>query len=274
MITAYFDRNVFDRIDKLRDITEADVELVRREMAEGRLSILVSLEVVAETLLAPRDIALKGLRLIEALARQEFPIKPHYELLRDDIRSFANGEELSPPFVGARFSIRRMIGEVENPSEGLLKDIAEEKRTKERRNRDLVVDVEEERKTFDKKRLNSFAKYQGARAAFYAEGFADAAGCLDKCRERGIDTLFKVRSVAVAVGAFLSLRYSLLVENRKVQSGTSYDMQHAAPMSAADVVVSDDRELRRLLGRVPVPGLRVMSLPDFVGLIRSGGLRS
>jgi hypothetical protein len=274
MTTAYFDRNVFDRIDKLRDITEADVELVRREMAEGRLSILVSLEVVAETLLAPRDIALKGLRLIEALARQEFPIKPHYELLRDDIRSFANGEELSPPFVGARFSIRRMIGEVENPSEGLLEDITEEKRTKERRNRDLVADIEEERKTFDKKRLNSFDKYRGARAAFYAEGFANAAGCLDKCRERGIDALFKVRSVAVAVGAFLSLRYSLLVENRRVQSGTSYDMQHAAPMSAADVVVSDDGELRRLLGRVLVPGLRVLSLPEFVGLIRSGGLRS
>lgn len=44
-------------------------------------------------------------------------------------------------------------------------------------------------------------------------------------------------------------------------------------MSAADIIVSDDRELRRLLGRVPIPGLHVMSLPDFVVLIRSGWLR-
>ncbi len=272
MITSYFDRNVFDQIDKLRAVTEADVVLIRREVAEGRLSVLVSLEVVAETMLAPRDIALRGLRLIEALARQEFPIKPHNDLLRDDIRSFASGEEVSPPFVGATFSIRRMIGEVENPSRGLLEDVAEEKRTKERRNRDLVAHIEEERRSFNKKQLNSFGKYRQARAAFYAEGFADAAGCLDKCRKRGVDELLKVRSVAVTVGAFLSLRYSLLVENRRVQSGTSYDMLHAAPMSAADVIVSDDRELRRLLGRVPVAGLRVMALAEFIDLIRSGGL--
>ncbi len=270
MITVYFDRNVFDQISKLRDVSEADVELIRREVAGGRLSILVSFETVAETMLAPRDVALKGLHLIGALARQEFPIKSHNELLRDDIRCFANGEETAPPFVGARFSTRRMIEEVGNPSPGLLEDITEEKHTKERRNRDLVAHIEEERKTFDKKRLNSFARYWEAQAAFYAEGFADAAGWLDECRGRGIDELLKVRSVVVAVGAFLSLRYSLLVENRKVQSGTSYDMQHTAPMSTADVIVSDDRELRRLLGRVPVAGLRVMALPEFVELTRSG----
>jgi hypothetical protein len=163
-----------------------------------------------------------------------------------------------------------MIEEVENPSPGLLEDIAEEKRTKERRNCDLVAHIEEERKTFDQKRLNSFARYREAHAAYYAEGFADAAGWLDECRGRGIEGLLKVRSVAVAVGAFLSLRYSLLVENRRVQSGTSYDMQHAAPMSAADVIVSDDRELRRLLGRVRVAGLRVTTLPVFMEQIRSG----
>ena len=78
----------------------------------------------------------------------------------------------------------------------------------------------------------------------------------------------------MAVGAFLSLLYSLLIEGRAVRDGTSYDMKHAATMSAADVVVSDDRELRTLLGRVPIPDLRVINLPDFVGWIRSGGLRS
>lgn len=274
MITAYFDRNVFDQIDKGRDITSADLELIRGEVSAGRLSILVSFETVAETIMARQDTALRGLRLIREFTRQALPIKPHMDLLCDDIRAFAEGREQVPPFVFAKFSVDRMIDEVENSPQGLREDIAAEKRHKVKLNGDLSPYLDEERKALGGRLPANFEKYWAERSAYHAEAFAHSAGYSERCRERGIDELLKVRSVRMTVGAFLSLLYSLLIEGRVIRSGTSYDMKHAATMSAAEVVVSDDGELRRLLGRVPVPGLCVMSLPDFVGLIRSGGLRS
>lgn len=274
MTTVYFDRNVFDQIDKGRDVTQADLELIRAEMAAGRLSILVSFETVAETILARQDTALRGLRLIKEFTRQALPIKPHVDLLRDDIRAFAEGRGPVSPFVFAIFSVDRMIDEVENSPQGLREDVAEEKRNKGKLNGDLGAYLDEEREALGGRPPARFEKYWAERSAYYAEAFAHFAGCLEPCRERGIDELLKVRSVRMAVGALLSLLYSLLIEGRAVQDGTSYDMKHAATMSAADVIVSNDGELRRLLGRVPVPDLRVMSLPDFVGRIRSGGLRS
>src|SRR5690242_10764816 len=103
MIIAYFDRNVFDQIDKGSDVTPADLELIRGEVSAGRLSILVSFETVAETLLARQDTALRGLRLIKDLTGRALPIKPHIDLLRNDIRAFAEGRLPMPPFVFARF---------------------------------------------------------------------------------------------------------------------------------------------------------------------------
>jgi hypothetical protein len=274
MTTSYFDRNVFDQIDKGRDVTPADIELIRAEVAAGRLSILVSFETVAETIMANQDTALRGLQLIKTLTRQVLPIKRHMDLLRDDIRAFAEGREPVPPFVGARFSVDRMIEDVKTSPQSLREDIAAEKRHKGKLNDDLSAYIDDERKALGGRRPASFEKYWAERSGYYAEAFAYFAGYLEECRGRGIDELLKVRSVRMVVGALLSLLYSLLVEGQSVQRGTSYDMKHAATMSAADIVVSDDRELRRLLGRAPVPGLRVVSLPDFVGLIRSGGLRS
>jgi hypothetical protein len=268
--TVYFDRNVFDHIEKKLGITDDDIGLLRKEVSTGRLSVLVSFEVVAETANASQDTALKGLQLIRELCRQELPIKPHYELLRDDIRNFADGGNPSSPFLEARFSIDRVIADIQNPSPEVSEMIAEEKRIKERLNDDLRGYIEEERNALNGKRPSTFEKYWEARSRYYTESFAHFAGYLEKCKARGIDELLKVKSVRMTVGAFLSLLYSLL-EGRAVKNGTSYDLKHAAPMSAADIVVTNDGELRMFLSRVPIPELSVMSLSEFILLLRSGG---
>src|SRR5882762_7902146 len=54
MPTCYFDRNIFDQIDKKRDITEDDLRIIREAVAKRQIEILVSFETVQETAHAQR----------------------------------------------------------------------------------------------------------------------------------------------------------------------------------------------------------------------------
>lgn len=265
--TVYFDRNVFDQIDRNLDVSGNDLALIRREVAKGKIAVLVSFETVVETANARFDTALKGLKLIKSLCRQELPIKPHVELVRDDISDFAAGRRPSAPFVNGRFSIDSVIADFQNPE--FMEMIADEKRRKEKLNEDLKKHVDYERHALKGKRPANFQKYWEQRSGFYAESFAHFGGCLEQCKAQGIDNLLQVRSIRTAVGALLSLMYSLWIEGRAVNNGTAYDLKHAAPMSAADIVITNDGELRNLLRRQPAPDLRVMKLPEFVEMIAS-----
>src|SRR6185369_16874254 len=69
MTTCYFDRNVFDQIDRKRDITDGDLTVLRKAIRDDQLSVLVSFETVQETSYAKKDTALRGLWLIQELAR-------------------------------------------------------------------------------------------------------------------------------------------------------------------------------------------------------------
>lgn len=189
MTTAYFDRNVFDQIDKGRDVTPADLELIRAEVSAGTLLILFSFETVAETVMARQDTALRGLRLVKELARQTLPIKPHTDLLRDDIRAFAEGRESVHPFMFAKFAGNRMIDEVRTSPPGLRNDVADEKRYKGKLNDDLKAYLSDERRALGGKRPASFEKYWAQRSTYYAEAFAHSAGYLKQCRERGVEGL-------------------------------------------------------------------------------------
>ena len=42
MTTCYFDRNVFDQIDKSRDVTDDDLGVLREAIRRGKIQILVS----------------------------------------------------------------------------------------------------------------------------------------------------------------------------------------------------------------------------------------
>lgn len=75
-----------------------------------------------------------------------------------------------------------------------------------------------------------------------------------------MDGLLKVKSVAVAVGANLSLIYSHHLENRAPKPGDSRDMLHAIVASTVDVFVTDDGPLETILTRIPVDSFKVMNL--------------
>ena len=267
MLTAYFDRNVFDQIDRKLNLTDKEIAALRRAVSKGRLTVLISFEVVQETAYAAPDKALSGLRLIKELCRENLPIKSHNELLRDDIESFAKGTKPPQPFIWGEFNVDSVICDVKNQTPEFLKMVADDKRNRDELNAKLIAHINEERQALGAKRPASYQKYWEMRASYYAESFAHFAGYLEECRSHGIDNLLQVRSVRLAVAAWLSLFYSLLIEGRVVKRGTSRDIQHAAPMAAADIVVTNDMELLRLLKRVPINDFKVVSPHELLKLI-------
>lgn len=68
--------------------------------------------------------------------------------------------------------------------------------------------------------------------------------------------------------AFLKHFTALLLEQSsvysKVEENDAVDVMHYAMSGYSKFFLSDDRRLRRLLGRIPDPGPRVRSLPEFI----------
>jgi hypothetical protein len=234
----------------------------------------VSFETVQETANAKQDTALRGLKLISEISRAAFPIKPHNELVNDEIQSFAAGKQPPSPFLYGKFSLAHVIEDIEKSSHEILTLLNDDKSERDALNAKLKKLVEDERKMLNGKRPRTFKAYWDARSNFYGEGFAYYAGVLEQCQKLGIERLLEVRSVTVSVGALLSLLYALMIEGRVVKDGTARDIQHAGPMSTADFVVTDDGELRRLLRRIPIDGFAVLDLQELITFIRSNRRRA
>ena len=64
----------------------------------------------------------------------------------------------------------------------------------------------------------------------------------------------------MAVGSALSFAYAETFEKRTPKLGDSRDMQHAVLASAADVFVTHDAALARLLSRIPQVCFEVVDL--------------
>jgi hypothetical protein len=125
------------------------------------------------------------------------------------------------------------------------------------------------------KRRDTFANFY-TDAVLWAEALADAEGLGDKCRERGLDRLLKVRAVQFTVGAMKSLVYSQVVgeqwQPRHPHRGDGYDLWHAELASVADVFVTGDERLGKQLERVPLDDFRLVkgSLNDLLAVLGRG----
>jgi hypothetical protein len=99
--TAYFDRNVFDHIRRRHGVTNIDLRVLKAVVGSGELSILLSISLIEETLVLLRsmpDVAKEEWQLLASLTSGSKVVKPHQELLRDDIRAYAKGGPTHEPF--------------------------------------------------------------------------------------------------------------------------------------------------------------------------------
>jgi hypothetical protein len=93
------------------------------------------------------------------------------------------------------------------------------------------------------------------------EAWAKLAGVQAGCRERGLDGLLRIRTLRVSLGAAFA-------GSRAQDTPNPADLtvvHHAVAAAAvAQLYVSDSAANRDLFTRVPVAGLDVASLPEFL----------
>lgn len=109
-----------------------------------------------------------------------------------------------------------------------------------------------------------FRELFDARAAAFAEGFADRVGVLDECKARGVEKLVERPLIRTGIAAHFALWYTRIIPTTgpppEFKGSDSRDMQHV--MSACQ-----ERRLRRLIDLLIESGLadfKIVDLDDFL----------
>ncbi len=272
--TVYFDTNIFDHLHKGIRVTPDDVQFLKQHVSDGRLSILasiVNLEEVLTMASRDRDLAVKELQLIEGLVDCNRIIKPFHKLIAEDITAYAQGTTLPSPLVEFPRAARETLESLHNSDTADMQKFSREVQEQIDEFRagmkQAVNEIRAVANQIPRKERPTFERYWQDLSASFAESYAEGAGQLPACRERGIDGLLQLRSVRLLVGANLSLTYAETFEERQPQQGDSRDMQHALTASAVRIFVTHDTQFARLLQRVPVSDFSVVTLPEFLASI-------
>ncbi len=273
---AYLDTNVFDYLYTKVGCTSADIADLRKAIYGRGLSISLGIHVLEEMLLnrraSPQELVAR-VKLTLSLASIRRMVKPCDQLLADDIRSYAANGAAARPFVDAQIqnAITQGIGELiesdgEEFSEEIVEALADTKRRKERFVLGMNATLREISSLVETVPADIvFADYFKLTAPRIAAAFAQHAGVLEDCRDRGIEGLLEIRSVRSAIGIALSYSYGHSFESWTPAPGDSIDYLHApAAAATAEVFVSDDSRLRDALARVGLNNFRIMKLTEFL----------
>ena len=117
-----------------------------------------------------------------------------------------------------------------------------------------------------KHKVNGFNDYW-EHAQLFAGDFAKRTGVMEECETRGIKGLLEIRTVRLAIGALLSYIYAQNFEGWTPKIGDSRDLQHAVTASAADIFVTHDSKLAKLIKRIPIANFEVCNLHELLDKI-------
>lgn len=270
---VYFDTNIFDHLEQLNGVTAWDLFRIRRAVNHGCVRLILSYLSIEETLFivsSQPQRAEARVKLILELADKHLLTRGHHQIINDDIRTYAEGfsaqshfESLTP---WIESEIWRLVAPVGRDVRELSSVVNETRRIK----KEYQVFMTKGRKKLKPKADSigasryPFERYWKNNYGWLVEGLAKRARVLVKAKRRGIDGLLRLKSVALAVGANLSLLYSQHFENQTPRPGDSRDILHAIAASGADIFVTNDRKLETVLARIPVDGFRVMNLRAFL----------
>jgi hypothetical protein len=275
-MVAYLDTNVFDHLYRKIGCTGANIADLRKAIYGRGLSMPIGIHVLEEILLnrraSPQELVAR-VKLTLSLASIRRMVKPCDQLIADDVRSYAATGEPDRPLVSAQIqnAITQGIAElIESDGEEFSEEIAEAlEDTRQHKERFLQsVRVAQQQLALLVEKLPariSFEEYFERVAGTTVERFAQRAGVLEACRERGTAGLLKIRSVGAAVGTALSLAYGQTFEGWSTRSDDLVDLLHVpAAAATAEIFVTDDHRLRLAIERLALDGLRVMSLTEFL----------
>ena len=271
----YFDANVVDHLYKRIGVRDCDVRGLALATRTKRIKILASDPLVEELLSTFRSDRVVARAEIGLLLRisdvRRDTIKPHEELVLEDIRAFASGRPLPGRFIDAERGKRlekrlRRFAEEDIEPAGLTESLNETQVQKERIRDGLATarDAVQTEKKKLKSMLPDFPTYLQPIGSGLVNRLAQLAGLPKEAADKQTPELLKIRSVGMYAGASASLVFAQTFEGRTPKISDSRDLMHAIVASESRVFVTDDEQFRRTLSRVPINDFEVIDLPEFV----------
>jgi hypothetical protein len=272
-VIAYLDTNAFDHIYKKIGCTAADIANLRKAIYGRQLSIRLSVHTLEEILLgrkvSPQALAAQ-IKLTLSLASSRTLVKSCAQLLLDDIRAYAARGEADRPFL--RGEMQNTVADgiaalIESDGEELEDDflaVLDQARQEKQHFFAALEQARQEAEAISRplSGWTSFAQFFDAAAIPALETLAERAGVADPCRQRGINGLLKIKSVRVSLCAGLAPSYEQVTTGAAVNSTTLHHPVSAA--AVAEAFVSDLAANREVLARLPIEGLNVTGLPEFL----------
>ncbi|MGE5712039.1 MAG: hypothetical protein ACM34B_17840, partial [Nitrospira sp.] len=98
---AYFDTNVFDHLNQRNGVTEWDLFRIKRAIKMEQLQLVLSFLNIEEILFIAEskpERAMSELKLIFELADKRLFVRGQHEIVRNDIRAYAQQKPFKTPF--------------------------------------------------------------------------------------------------------------------------------------------------------------------------------
>jgi hypothetical protein len=279
MVTAYFDTSAYDHIYKRIGVSDSYVADLKKASASNKLRILVGdpnieellLTLASNPLLARGQVAL----LLELTDVTRNLLMPHELMVAADLRAYSAGAAL-PSRLAPRALSRALAGNLSRFAEkgklpsGFMDALAETKLQKER----YKADMDNARAEVAVVKRSpaatpNFEEYRSKISPGFARRLARTAGVEEACDQRGIGGLLAVKTIRMSCDANASLVYAQTFEERTPKRSDSRDVIHATLATSADLFVIDDAKFRRLLNRIPLPGLSVLGLAELPSVLPS-----
>ena len=266
---AYLDTNAFDHIYKKIGCTGADIANLRKAIYGRQLSIRLSVHTLEEILLgrkvSPQALAAQ-IKLTLSLASARTLVKSCAQLLLDDIRAYAARGEADRPFL--RGDTQNAVADgiaalIESDGEELEDDFLAVLEQARQEKQHFFAALEQARATSSPPSgWTGFEQCFDAAALSALETLVERAGVAKPCRERGLDGLLKIKSVRMSLCVALAPGYEQMASGSVVNSTSLHHAVSAA--AAAETFVSDIAANREFLARMPMEGLNVATLPEFL----------
>jgi hypothetical protein len=269
---AYFDTQTFDHVYKKIGCTAADIANLRKAIYGRRLSIRMSVHALEEILLgrkvSPQAFAAQ-IKLTLSLASSRTLVKPCAQLVFDDIRAYADRGEADRPFL--RGDMQNAVADgiaalIESDGEELEDEflaVLEQARQDKQHFFAALQQARQEAEAISRPATgwSSFEQYFEAAALPALAMLAKQTGADEACRERGLDGLLELKSVRMSLCMALAPGF----EQVTAGAANSSTAHHAVSAAAvAETYVSDTAANPEFLALVPVAGLHVSSLPEFL----------
>src|SRR5262249_47424306 len=228
MPRAYFDANIYSQI-AAGHIPVDEVDAIRGPLARREILARLSLG-DADGLLGDwqihRRAAVSRLKIAPDLVGFDNILKQPNDMLREAIESYAAGRPEPSPLLPpdhqklvAEVLHELAAGETYEEVDLITAEIVRGVRDLKNGFRDGMREAQQQTlaemrwdtRDPEERRSVTFEAFWDGNAAYYAEAFAASVGLAGRCRERGIDGLLLVRPVRLAVGAAVSLVFTLSV---------------------------------------------------------------